>query len=207
LTHEEEIVLIKKVLAGDGDAFEALMLDNQKKMYNLALKMSGNETDALDLSQEIFIKAYTSLSSFRMDCRFSVWLYRIAYNVCIDYTRKKKREMTIPLSYTDEDGDEEEFEVPDIRYSPETELEKKETREAIKKALDSLSPEHKQVIIMREFSSMSYTQIADVLGISEGTVKSRIARARTTLAKILAKSGTFPSSLSSNQMKGDGAND
>ncbi|MCL2200726.1 MAG: sigma-70 family RNA polymerase sigma factor [Oscillospiraceae bacterium] len=189
----EELQIIKKVLDGDADAFEELVLANQKNVYNLTLKMTKNEEDALDLSQEAFIKAYTQLEVFRGDSKFSVWLYRLTYNLCIDFLRKKKKEQVISISsYQDDSGAVTDMELPDIRELPEDSAERKELRSEIAQSIDELNQNHREVLIMREINDMSYAEIAETLGVSEGTVKSRIARARLSLANILKEKGTFP---------------
>ena len=191
MTALEEKAVIDRVCAGDSDAFEALVLDNQKKVYNLALKMTGNEEDALDLSQEAFIKAYSSLKKFRAESRFSVWLYRLTYNICIDFLRKKKRKPELPLTLTDQDGDFLDLEIPDTRYEPASEAEKRELREVVTDSIDSLPDKYREIIVMREMTGMSYDEIARSLGINEGTVKSRLSRARQSLVSILNGYGTF----------------
>ena len=191
MTRDEEQVLIGKVLAGDPASFEPLVLDNQKNVYNLALRMTNNAEDALDISQEVFIKAYASLASFRGESRLGFWLYRLTYNMCIDLRRKKKRENSTSITYVDDSGEENDLEIPDLRQLPEDEAERSELRQAICDAMDSLSPEHRNMLLLREISGMSYTEIAQVLDLNEGTVKSRLARARIKLAEILVKNGTF----------------
>lgn len=201
MTAIEELSIIEKVKAGDSDAFGVLVVEHQKKVYNFALKMLRNEEDALDISQEAFIKAYTGIQSFRSDSKFSVWLYRLTYNLCIDLLRKKKRENEMSLSYEDDDGEDAELQIPDERISPEREYEKKELRELIGSGLDSLPPDHRQILILREISGLSYCEIADVLELNEGTVKSRIARARRSLADYLMAHGTFCGTLRQNSRK------
>ena len=191
MTVSEELIIIDNVLSGDTDAFEALVLDNQKKVYNLALKMTGNENDALDIAQEAFLRAYTGLKSFRRDSRFSVWLYRLVYNLCVDFTRKRQRTPVSPLTYVDDDGELTDIEVPDMRYAPESLAEKSELREAVSRGIDALPPKHKEILVMREVTGLSYEDIASTLQISEGTVKSRLSRARQNLAASLAQYGTF----------------
>ena len=192
MTAAEELIIINKVLNGNTDAFEDLVLDNQQKVYNLALKMTKNEEDAMDVSQEAFLKAYRSLDKFRGESRFSVWLYRMTYNLCIDLLRRKARTGTVSLTHTGSDDDEREMEIPDLRNLPEDEMIRNETREAIRRSIDELPPKHREILIMREVSGMSYEELACTLDISEGTVKSRISRARKSLVCILAKKGTFP---------------
>lgn len=191
MTSAEELLVIERINGGDTNAFEELVLDNQKKVYNLALKMTGNENDALDISQEAFLKAYTSLKNFRADSRFSVWMYRLTYNLCIDFIRKKQRTPSSSLTYMDDEGEAIELEVPDLRYSPENETERRELREEIASGINKLPVKHSQILVMREITGMSYYDIADTLEISEGTVKSRLSRARQGLVNILNKNGTF----------------
>lgn len=203
LTRLEEQRIISRVLNGDYNAFEVLVTENQKVIYNLALKLVGNENDALDISQEAFLKAYSGLKNFRGDSRFSVWMYKLTYNICIDFLRKKQRRPQTSLTQQDEDGSLTETEIEDIRHLPESELERKELIRETNKAIDSLSQEHRDILIMREFTGMSYREIADVLYINEGTVKSRIARARRSLAKILIENGTFSDAGRQTKGKGD----
>lgn len=191
MTAAEELAVIERVKGGDTDAFEALVLDNQKKVYNLALKMTGNDNDALDISQEAFIRAYTGLKGFRVESRFSVWLYRLTYNLCIDFLRKKQREPVSPLTYTDEEGENADMEIPDMRYEPGSEAEKRELMKDVEKGIDELAPKHREILLMREVTGMSYEEIARTLSLSEGTVKSRLSRARRSLVSILGRSGTF----------------
>ena len=115
MTREEELEIIVKVRSGDADAFEALVLEHQNKVYSLALRMVGNEEDARDMAQEAFIRAFNSLGSFRGESKFSVWLYRLTSNICIDFLRGRAKRRTVSLSWEDEDGDEGELEIPDER--------------------------------------------------------------------------------------------
>lgn len=194
MTLLEELAIIERVRGGETDAFETLVLDNQKKVYNLALKMTGNENDALDISQEAFIKAYTGLKNFRAESRFSVWLYRLTYNLSIDFIRKNQRTQVTSLTYIDDNGDYADFEIPDMNYEPSSEIEKRELKESISKGIDELPDKHREILVMREVTGMSYEDIATTLGLSEGTVKSRLSRARAGLAQILNKYGTFSQS-------------
>ena len=191
MTQDEEQKIIKKIIGGDRNAFEELLLANQKNVYNLALKMTGNEEDALDISQEAFLKAYRQLDGFRGESRFSVWLYRLTYNLCIDFIRKKPRESALSLSLQN-DSDDYQLEIPDLRNLPEDTVMRQELRNSITDSMNELSPRYRDIIVMREVTGMSYGDIAEVLKLNEGTVKSRLARARLSLANILANKGTFP---------------
>ncbi|MCL2425641.1 MAG: sigma-70 family RNA polymerase sigma factor [Oscillospiraceae bacterium] len=192
MEREIENKLIQRVVNGDTNAFEDLVLANQKNVYNLALKMTRNEDDALDLSQEAFVKAYQQLSFFRGDSKFSVWLYRLTYNLCIDFLRKQSKQTTVSLDYKDDDNEVVSFEIPDLRDLPEDSAIRKEMRKTIEQSIEELTEDHREVLIMREITGMSYDEIAVTLKLSAGTVKSRIARARIKLIESLKEKGTYP---------------
>jgi len=199
----EEKRIIESVLAGNTEAFEILVLENQTQVYNLALRMVGNEQDAYDISQDAFIKAFRSLDSFRGDSKFSVWLYRLTSNLCLDFLRSKKRNNVVSLTtYSPDDDEATELEIPDERFSPEAELEKTELKNAVNAALSKLPDDQREILLLRELHGMSYDEIAEELSLEPGTVKSRIFRARKRLCKILIKDGNFSVSGSSNKAKG-----
>ena len=203
MTREQEREIIQKVLSGDTEAFEALVLEHQNKVYSLALRMVGNEEDARDLAQEAFIRAYTSLAGFRGDSKFSVWLYRLTSNICIDFIRSRAKKRTVSMTWTDEEGgDAGELEIPDETWSPETQLERRMTRESVQRGLDSLSPQYREILLLREINGLSYEEIGRALGIEEGTVKSRIFRARKKLCDFLLREGNIPVPGASKPPKG-----
>lgn len=204
LTHEEEMRVIAKVLDGDTNAFEILVNDQKKIVFNLALRMVGNEEDAYDISQDAFLKAYTNLSGFRGDCKFSSWLYKLTTNLCLDFIRKRNRHKVIPLVYEDENGDSEYLEIPDDTFSPETQTEQKQLRESVRSGLNQLPPQQREILVLREIGGMRYDEIGSQLGIEEGTVKSRIFRARKKLCEILSKDGNISSELPSKNMERGG---
>ena len=183
--------LVTRAKGGDNDAFAQLMRDNETRIYNLTLRMTGNPEDALDLAQEAFLNAWRGLKFFKGDSAFSTWVYRLASNACIDFLRRRKRRQDISLSMPTDEEDESQPDIPDDRFSPEQELERQELRRAVAQGLEQLSDEHRQVLVMRELSGLSYQEIADILDLEAGTVKSRIARARISLRKILLESGNF----------------
>ncbi|MBE6957013.1 MAG: sigma-70 family RNA polymerase sigma factor [Ruminococcaceae bacterium] len=183
--------LVSRARAGDDKAFEQLMLDNQTRIYNLTLRMTGNPEDALDLAQEAFLNAWKGLKFFKGDSTFATWLYRLATNACLDHLRKRKRRQDVWLPQLADDEDDSLPDVPDERYRPDTTYERQERLEALQQGLAKLSDEHRQVLVMRELDGLSYQEIGDVLDLEAGTVKSRIARARLALRKILLETGNF----------------
>ncbi len=183
--------LVSRAKAGDEGAFARLMQDNEKRVYNLTLRMTGNPEDAMDLAQEAFLNAWRGLKFFKGDSAFSTWLYRLANNVCLDHLRKQSRRRDINAPLPVDPEDDRLPEVPDERYRPDRQLERQEARRAIQDGLAQLTDEHRQVLVMREINGLSYQEIGDVLGLEAGTVKSRIARARLALRKILTEGGNF----------------
>ena len=183
VTINEEVDILVKVIDGNSNAFEELIYDNERRIYNLTLRMTGSAEDAKDLTQETFLKAFKSIKKFRGDCKFSVWIYRMAMNTCIDFLRGKKD--AVSMTVADDGGDIKELEIPDTRFSPETEFERQELTNAINRGLLRLPEDQRQILIMRDISGMSYEMIGDVLEIAGGTVKSRLHRARRNLAATL----------------------
>ena len=202
MTREEEYAVIRRVCAGDTDAFEALVTAYQKQVYNLALRTVGNEEDAADTTQEAFLRAYRSLGSFRGDSKFSVWLYRLTTNICIDFLRSRGRRPTVSLTAADEDEEPQELDVADDRFDPVQSLERAELRRAVQRGLASLPEDYRRILMLRELSGLSYAEIGQVLRLEEGTVKSRLFRARKKLCDFLRKDGNLPDSFPSNNMKG-----
>ena len=202
MTREQEAAVIQAVLDGDVNAYEALVKEYEKNVYNLALRMTGNSEDAADMAQEAFIKAYNSLTAFRGDSKFSVWLYRIVSNVCLDFLRSRSRKQTVSLSTENDDGEEVELDIADETHSPEQLLDRSLTRDAVRRGLAALPPDHREILLLREIQGLSYEEIADVLGLEAGTVKSRKFRARKKLCSFLIKDGNIPEFVSSSKERG-----
>ena len=201
MTREEESAVIRRVLSGDVNAFEALVTENQTRAYHLAWRMLGSEADAADAVQDAFLKAYTSLKDFRGDSRFSVWLYRLVNNVCIDMLRKRRRTDAVPLQTTDDEGEETELPIPDTGADPQELLERAEDAAAVRRAMDSLPEDCRQILTLRELAGLSYDEIARTLHLEPGTVKSRLNRARKKLCQKLLADGNFSGSAPSNKRK------
>lgn len=200
---EEQILqIIEDILAGDFNAFEDIVRAYEKNVYNIALRMSGSREDALDISQEAFLKAYRSLRSFRGESKFSVWLYRIVSNTALDYLRTRARRAADSLSVEDESGESAELAIADESQSPETLLERKLTREALQRGLNSLPEDQRKILLLREIEGFSYEEIGKILAIESGTVKSRIFRARKKLCEFLAADGNISAPSSSKKTRG-----
>ena len=203
MTGEEELRLVERVRAGETEAFEDLVRAHEKSVYNLALRMTGNPQDAEDMAQEAFLKAYRSLPDFRGESKFSVWLYRIVSNVCLDHLRRQSRRPTVSLTAADDEGGEDaQWDVPDESFSPERLLERKLTREAVQKGLAQLPEEQRQILLLREIRGLSYEEIGEILALEPGTVKSRIFRARKRLCAFLLQEGNIPEEFTSNSARG-----
>lgn len=202
MTREQENLIVQQVLDGDTNAFEELVLEYEKKVYNVALRMVNNQEDAEDITQEAFIKAYNSLSNFRGDSKFSVWLTRIVSNMCLDLIRRRGRRPTISLSVEDEDGESTELEISDIRQSPETIMDQQLTKDSVRRGLKQLPDEYREILLLREIQGLSYEEISAALDLEVGTVKSRIYRGRKKLCDYLIKDGNIPDFTSSGKMRG-----
>lgn len=181
---EEDHVLVGRCQDGDIYAFEALVERYKEKAYSIAFRFTHNEEDALDLSQEAFVKAYQSIRSFKMSSTFYTWLYRIVVNLCIDFQRKRKKEDSLRDDISDwQEERDVAFSQPSL--TPEAELIQKELKEKIERGLELLPMHHRQVLILRDFEDLSYKEIAEVINKSEGTVMSRLHHARKGLRDIL----------------------
>ena len=184
--------LIRQAAAGDQNAFAALLAAYQKPVYNLALRMTGSPDDALDLSQEAFLRAWRGLSGYRFDASFSTWLYRLTGNVCIDFLRRRKP--NVSLTSMAEQG----FDPPDAAATPEESALRREDGDEVRRAIALLPEDMRTVLILSALEGKRYEEIADITGVAVGTVKSRLNRARLRLSEILAQLRE-PSAISSVQ--------
>ncbi len=202
--------LVEKAKRGDQSAFEQLVLDNQNRVYSLALRLCGDREEAADLAQEAFVRAWQGLGSFQGESSFATWVYRLTTNLCIDHLRKKKRREGIEpaVSLDDETSG---FEPADREQDPQLQLERSERGQALARGLARLPDWQRQVLVLRELSGLSYQEIGEKLDIDLGTVKSRIARARLSLRKILLEDGNFfdyaPSKPAKDEGRGGEARD
>ncbi|MBS5144814.1 MAG: sigma-70 family RNA polymerase sigma factor [Butyricicoccus pullicaecorum] len=196
-----EKVLIARAKKGEIAAFESLMTAYENRVYTLALRSTGSEQDAADITQEVFLRAWKSLDSFRGDSSLSTWLYRVTSNLCVDFARKRAAEGNMASI---DDTESPAASIPDLSRAiqPEQAAENQELREELQYALAQLSEEHRRVVLLRDVAGLTYTEIARTLELEEGTVKSRLARARNSLRKILLERGNISLPTSSKQAEG-----
>lgn len=193
----EEKELVARAKKGDQEAFGELVRLHERKVYNLAVRMMGDPQDGEDAAQEAFLAAWRGLAMFKGDSSFATWLYRLTSNACIDRLRKEKRRTAIAPSVSLDSEEGESLPLPDLRYDPAETVERQERQAAVRRCMDALSDEHRQVLSLREFSGLSYAEIGGMLNLEEGTVKSRICRARLQLRKLLLADGNFSEPVSS----------
>jgi len=183
---DNEKLLLARARNGDISAFESLIEGYQKKVFNIALRMIGDYEDANDLAQEVFIRIYKSIKGFKEQSSFSTWVYRITTNVCLDELRKRKNKNVVSLDDDIKfDDSEMKRQVEDVKPTPEAVVERDETRRIVSDAISKLSSEHRTAIILRDIQGFSYEEISRIINCPEGTVKSRINRARKALKEIL----------------------
>ena len=181
----EDALLIKAFQRGDKRAFDQLVIRHKDRIFNLCYRFLGDYEEANDSAQEAFVKAYGSLKTFRLESAFSTWLYRIAVNTCknkLGSSAYKAKRKTVSLDNpgNNEDGPSP-MEIQNGSPSPLVRLEEKERMRLVQTAMDTLPTEFKMVVALRDIEGLSYEDIAEITGLNLGTVKSRIARARTDL--------------------------
>ncbi len=183
----EDQLLVERSKKGDRDAFEHLVRLYENKVYTIAYRLMGNHADAADLAQESFIKIYQALPNFRGDSSFSTWIYHITVNVCRDELRKRQRRPTVSLDEHAGDGNNSTYEIRSTAPGPEEMLDRSETQAMIQHCLNNLSEDYRTILVMREIQELAYEEIAEILGCSLGTVKSRLSRARQALKEKISK--------------------
>ena len=183
---QEDVELVQAILDGDPSAYRGLVERYQGRVYALICGMVRDREEARDLTQDALIKAYKNLERFRLESSFYTWLYRIAMNVAIDHLRKMKKRQheAFDEGIASKDSDGTLIAAHD-RANPAKELHRRQLNEQIFDALETLSPDHRQVILLREIEGLSYEEIAETMDIPEGTVMSRLFYARRKLRDVL----------------------
>ncbi len=202
MTDIQEQNWIKSAQNGDQDAFEQLVRRYEKRVFALTLRMCRNSEDAAEAAQEAFLAAWQGLAFFRGDASFSTWLYRLTSNACVDLMRREGRHWDAAGPSLD-DG-ELKLDIPDRTASPQEAAERSELRAQIEEGLRALSPEHREVLVLREMHQLSYEEIGAALSLDLGTVKSRISRGRKQLRNFLLKSGNFSAAPASKEAEKEG---
>ena len=182
----DDFALIKAIQAGDHQAFESLVHRYQRQVANLIYVTMGSSDDVDDIAQEVFIRVYRSLPRFKFDASFFSWIYRITMNLCIDEIRKRKIRKVLSLDFLTEDALEKSRKDKD-HVMPSDSLLTDEKRQVIQSALQRLKPEHRDILVLREYKDLGYSEIAETLNISLEAVKSRIFRARSELKNLLSE--------------------
>src|SRR3954467_13089817 len=182
----DDQALVRSAQKGDMGAFEELVARHRDKIYARAFSMMRNEQEAVDLSQEAWVKGWQRLAQFQGEASFGTWMTRIVINLCLDQLRKHKRQRTESIEAMDEDSGGVERQMPVIAPNPTAGLERTELRQRIDSALAKLSYEHRTVLVLHEFEEMEYKEIAKTMACSIGTVMSRLFYARRRLAGLLA---------------------
>lgn len=182
----DDTALVLAAQKGDTAAFEELVARHRDKVYARAFSMLRNEEEAVDLSQEAWVKAWQRLEQFQGDSSFLTWITRVTINLCLDQIRRNKRRRTESIEQMDEDLGGVERQMPVITTNPTAGLEKSELRKKIDEALTKLSPEHRTVLVLHEFEDLEYKEIAKRMDCSIGTVMSRLFYARRKMASLMA---------------------
>lgn len=187
----DDTVLIREAQAGNRAAFEELVRQYDRAVLRLALHMTGSEADAQDIYQEAFLKAYRNLGSFRFECSFYTWIYRIVSNLCLDHLRKRNvRKEEAPVTY-DNDGEEYNLleQTPDGRpgANPERDLMRRELASKIAKSLEKLTPRERMVFELKHYHGMKLRTVGEILHTTEETAKNTLFRATQKLRVALAE--------------------
>ena len=180
--------LVARSQSGDLKAYDQLVMRHRNRIFAMIRNMTHHEADAWDLTQDVFIKAWNALSHFESKAKFTTWLYRIAHNVVYDWNRKRKHEMTGELNdeiFDNERIDPSAVAIPHVGESPDQKMEMGELKAKIEQALSKISPEHREIVILKDVQGLAYKEIADVMGCTIGTVMSRLFYARQKLQTLL----------------------
>lgn len=164
---------VARAQAGDMAAFGELVRRHQDRVFRFILRMLDTRDEAMELTQDVFVKAWQGLPGWRPEARFSTWLLQIARNAALDQLRRRQRVQFAPL--------EEGMDIADAKPGPEARYASRQQQAQLERALQRIAPEQREILLLREIEGLGYAELANVLGVAEGTVKSRLARARAAL--------------------------
>ena len=185
-------MLVRRCISGDAAAWEEIVQRYHRRIYNICYRFAGSADDAQDLAQEVFIKMYRTLSSYDAERgALMTWMTTLTRNLLVDHFRKTKHDRVTDSLDTTSSEHEDSMplgeRIPDRGPAPDTRVQSREARETVHEALQKLSPELREAVILRDLQDMDYREIATVLKVPEGTVKSRINRGRGELARLLQR--------------------
>ncbi len=185
-------LLVRRCVAGDASAWEEIVQRYHRRIYNICYRFAGTSDDAQDLTQEVFIKMYRTLKTYDVGKgAFMTWVTTVTRNLLVDHFRKTKQDRmtdsldSVPSEH--EDAQPLSAQIADPSRPPDSQVQSRETREVVHQALQKLSPELREAVILRDLQDMDYREIAGALKVPEGTVKSRINRGRAELARLLQR--------------------
>ena len=180
-----EAEIIRQCQAGDSSSFDLLVQEHYTRVYNTAFRMLGDTDRAADATQAAFVRAFSSLRSFRGEASFATWLYRIVVNVCLDELRDAAKRPAGLTFVADDDDEPQERSLPDEQADPARQAARHERQAVVHEALQQLAPEQRMVLVLYDLNGLSYQEAAQVLEIPVGTMKSRLNRARNALKEVL----------------------
>ncbi|HTL48905.1 MAG TPA: sigma-70 family RNA polymerase sigma factor [Verrucomicrobiae bacterium] len=189
---DPDFELVSKSRQGDRGAFGKLVSKYYEMIYAVSYGVLHNREAARDSAQDVFLKAYRDLAGFKGDSKFKTWLYRVAMNAAIDQARRLKPQISLDATDVSDEEGEAPVIIPDASAGPREEVSKGELRDLVRKAVQLLSPDHRAILVLREWQGLSYDEIAETLNIELGTVMSRIHYARKKLGEVLQKMGVNP---------------
>lgn len=179
--------LVRRVQQGKGEAFEELVRRYERKVYNIAYRLLGNEEDATEALQDTFLRAYRFIPRFKFKSSFYTWLYRIATNVSLTKLRRRKKQTTVSLDEPVKNTDDLILDIPDTHTTPEEAFEQKRLRERLQAAIEKLPADFRAVVVLRDLEGLSNEEVSKVLGLSVPAVKARLHRGRMALREKLAR--------------------
>jgi RNA polymerase sigma-70 factor (ECF subfamily) len=181
----DEQELVELLFQRKEEGFRKLMTLYKDDLVNYAYRFLGSYDDAVDVAQETFIRVYRFIETFQRGARFGTWLFAIARNVALSMLEDRKRRGTVPLTHTDDEGEDVELDIPDVHYVPDRSVDSTIVAQRIQEALMKVPPVFREAVVLRDIEGLTYEEIAEVCNVELGTVKSRINRGRAILQQLL----------------------
>ena len=181
----DEQELVELLFQRKEEGFRKLMTFYKDDLVNYAYRFLGSYDDAVDVAQETFIRVYRFIETFQRGARFGTWLFAIARNVALSMLEDRKRRGTVPLTHTDDEGEDVELDIPDVHYVPDRSVDSTIVAQRIQEALMKVPPVFREAVVLRDIEGLTYEEIAEVCNVELGTVKSRINRGRAILQQLL----------------------